>query len=77
MQEDISDIEFWPGEGPASGTRLVMGTASFLQGLPQNFFGLFSRSCEWHQLQGGGERRKCDESVNNQGKRERKCEVAL
>lgn len=26
---------------------------------------------------GGREHHKCDENVNNQGKRERKCEVAL
>lgn len=29
MLKDVSDIEFWPGEGPALGTRLVMGAASF------------------------------------------------
>lgn len=80
MQEDYGDVEFWPGEGPALGTRLVKGAAAFCGVCCKTWLafsvGLMSGTSCW-ECGEGREHQKCDESINNWGKRERKCEVAL
>lgn len=67
MLKDVSDIEFWPGEGPALGTRLVMGAASFRRVCCKTYLaflvGLTSGASCWER-RGGRERvpevrRKC------------------
>lgn len=58
MQKDVSNIEFWPGEGPALGTRLVMGAALFCKVCCKTYLvflvGLTSGTSCWERWEGEG-----------------------
>lgn len=74
MVKGIGNITFWPGVGPALGEQAGDGRKTYLA--------FFSWSHKWHQLLGtlgreGGSSTSATKSVNNRGKRERECEVAL
>lgn len=76
--EDVVDVQSWPGEGVVLGVALLMGTAASLQHSLGHFYFISEvAAAAGNALKGGREHHKCDENVNNQGKRERKCEVAL
>lgn len=74
MEKNVVDVEAWPGEGGALGGHTGDGHSSITG---QFYFVSGVAAAVGNALEGGREHHKCDENVNNQGKRERKCEVAL